>query len=170
MGNAVSKTNSDYINKNWNKLKCSPLGPFLQMLGLAPGSSGSTSNLCKSSEFSSQFNSSMTDHLNMSKKLTGGMDAITSKMNGFRKVIASMEQRAFQDLSNVATKIFTIYVKIGNIFYVLIKNLINIMNIFKKTINLGTSVTVLLIAFINLLEKPVNLAISITKLFARMKK
>lgn len=168
MGSAVSKTNSDYINKNWNKLKCSPIGPFLQMLGLAPGSSNSTSNLCKSSEFSSQFNSSMTDHLNMSKKLTSGMDAITSKINGFRKVIASMEQRAFNDLASVATKIFTIYVKIGNIFYVLIKNLINIMNIFKKTVDFGASVSKLLISFINLLEKPVNFAIHITKLFARM--
>lgn len=168
MGAAVSKTNSDYINQNWNKLKCSPIGPFLQMLGIAPGSSSSTANLCKSSEFSSQFNSSMSDHLNISKKLTSGMGAITSKINGFRKVIASMEQKAFQDLSNVATKIFTIYVKIGNIFYVLIKNLVNIMNIFKKTVGIGASISRLLISFINLLEVPVNFAINITKLFARM--
>ena len=168
MGSAVSKSNSDYINKNWNKLRCSPIGPFLQMIGIAPGSSGSTANLCKSSAFSSQFNSSMTDHLNMSKKLTGGMGAITSKINGFRKVIASMEQRAFEDLSKVASKIFAIYVKIGNIFYVLIKNLINIMNIFKKTVDLGASISKLLIAFMNLLEVPVNFAINITELFARM--
>ena len=164
----MSKSNSDYINKNWNKLRCSPIGPFLQMIGIAPGSSGSTSSSCASSAFSSQFNSSMTDHLNMSKKLTGGMDIINSKINGFRKVIASMEQRAFEDLAQVASKIFTIYVKIGNIFYVLIKNLINIMNIFKKTIKFGASIAKLLISFMNLLETPVNFAIHITKLFARM--
>ena len=167
MGSAISKSNSDYINQNWNKLKCSPIGPFLQMIGVAPGSSGSTSSACASSAFSSQFNSSMTDHLNMSSKLTSGMDVINSKINGFRKVIASMEQRAFQDLANIATKIFTIYVKIGNIFYVLIKNLINIMTIFKKIVHLGASVSKLLISFMNLLEKPVNFAINITKLFAR---
>lgn len=168
MGNAVSKSNKDYVNKNWNQLKCSPIGPFLQMLGIAPGSSGETSNLCKSSEFSSQFNSSMTDHLNMTKELSGGLNIVTSKINDFRKVIASMEQRAFKDLSNVATKIFTIYVKIGNIFYIIMKQILNILNIFKQSVNVAGAIAKLLISFINLLEIPFNLTIGIISMFTRM--
>jgi len=37
MGGIISSTNKKNINENWNQLKCSPIGPFLQMTGLAPG-------------------------------------------------------------------------------------------------------------------------------------
>lgn len=167
MGQAVSKSNKNYINNNWDKLKCSPIGPFLQMLGIAPGNSSKTANLCKSSAFSSQFNSSMGEHTKNTKKLGSGMNIMSETMNKFRKVIAAMEQRAFEDLSKVATLIFKIYVKIGNIFYVLIKNLVNIMNIFKQTVNVAASITKLLIAFMNLLRVPVNGVINFVKMFSR---
>ena len=167
MGAAVSKSNKDYINGNWNQLKCSPIGPFLQMLGLAPGDVSKTNNLCKSSEFSSQFNTSMKEHVNATNKITGSMNQITSTINSFRKVIASMEQRAFKDLSQIATQIFSIYVKIGNIFYLMVKHLMNIMNIFKQTVNLGAAITRMLIEFINLLRVPVNAVIDIISIFTR---
>lgn len=167
MGAIVSKKNTDYVNNNWNELKCSPIGPLLQMIGIAPGNSNDTSQQCKSSEFSSQFNSSMTEHINMTSNLNKGVNAITGTINGIRTAIASMEQRAFQDLSSIATQIFSIYVKIGNIFYIIIKNLINIMNIFKQSINFGASIARLLIAFIDLLEIPVNSLISIITFFTR---
>ena len=48
MGSAVSTTNKNLIDSEWDKLKCSPIGPFLQMLGIAPGDVNETSNLCKS--------------------------------------------------------------------------------------------------------------------------
>ena len=168
MGSAISSSNKSYINDNWNDLKCSPIGPFLQMLGAAPGSAGATSNQCKSSEFSSQFNSSMTEHLNMTQKLSGGLNAITNTVNGVRKVIASIEQKAFDDLSMIATQLFTIYVKIGNIFFIIIKHLINISNIFKQSVNFGAAISKLLIAFIDLLRLPVNALISLISLFTRM--
>lgn len=155
------------IDNEWDKLKCSPIGPFLQMLGIAPGDVNETSNLCKSSAFSSQFNSSMTEHINITNKLNDGMNSMNNTMNNFRKVIASMEQKAFEDLSQIATQIFQIYVKLGNIFYVMIKNLINIMNIFKQTVNLGASISKLLLAFINLIRLPINGLISLTKAFSR---
>jgi hypothetical protein len=167
MGAAISKSNKEYINNNWDQLKCSPIGPFLQMLGIAPGNSTETSNLCKSSAFSSQFNSSMTEHVNMSGKLTSGLNVVSETMNNFRKVIASMEQRAFNDISMIATQIFTIYVKIGNIFYTMVKNLINIMNIFKATVNFGSSIAKLLISFMNLLRYPVNGVINLAQAFMR---
>ena len=167
MGSAISKSNKEYINSNWNKLKCSPIGPFLQMLGVGPGNSGETYSQCKASEFSSQFNSSMTEHLDMTKKLSGGLDSIRGTLNSFRKVIASIEQRAFDDLSMLATQIFTIYVKIGNLFFIIVKHLINIINIFKSTIDFGASISKLLIAFINLLRKPVNGVISLVRMFKR---
>jgi hypothetical protein len=168
MGSAVSKNNKDYVNNNWDQLKCSPLGPFLQMIGIAPGDPNSTLNSCKSAEFSSQFNSSMSEHLNITNKLTGGLDIISSTVNKVRKVIASMEQRAFDDISKVATEIFKIYVKIGNIFYIIVKHLINIMNIFKYTINFGVSIGNLLIALIDLIRVPVNLIYVIIAFFTRI--
>jgi hypothetical protein len=167
MGHTVSKSNKDYVNNNWDELKCSPLGPFLQMIGIAPGDASSTSTQCKSSEFSSQFNSSMTEHINMTNKLTSNMNMISTTINSFRKVIASMEQRAFQDLSNIATQIFNIYVKIGNLMYVIIKNLINIMNIFKQTVNFGSAIAKLLIAFIDLVRVPVNGILDLINFFTR---
>ena len=169
MGQAVSKTNKDYINNNWNKLKCSPIGPFLQMMGLAPGNASDTSNKCKANAFSAQFNSSMFEQVNITNKLTGGLGIVNQTMNKFRGVIASMEQRAFNDLSNLAKQLFTIYVKIGNIFYVLVKHLVNIMNIFKLTVNFGAGIAKLLIAFINLLRSPVNGTIKFVRAFRRRK-
>jgi hypothetical protein len=167
MGSAISKSNKDYINNNWDEIKCSPVGPILQMIGIAPGNANETSSLCKSAEFSSQFNSSMTEHINITSKLSGGLSSISSTVNKYRSVIASMEQRAFEDISSVATQIFTLYVKIGNIFYVLVKNLINIMSIFKATVNLSASISKLLIAFIDLLEIPVNATIGLIEIFTR---
>ena len=156
MGSTVSKSNKDFINKNWDQLKCSPLGPFLQMLGVAPGDANSTSNMCKSAEFSSQFNSSMTEHVNISSQLTGHLNIVQETMNKFRAVVASMEQRAFEDLAAVATQIFTIYVKIGNIMYVMIKN-----------VNFAAAIAKLLIAFMNLLRVPINGVINFVDFFTR---
>lgn len=167
MKQLVFPSTQNLVDKEWDKLKCSPIGPLLQMLGIAPGNVNDTSNLCKSSAFSSQFNSSMTEHINMTGKLTSGMGIINNTLDKFRNIIASMEQRAFEDLSNIATQIFTIYVKIGNIFYVMVKNLINIMNIFKKTIDFGASITKLLIAFINLAGSIINGFIGIINFFRR---
>lgn len=167
MGSAVSKNNKDYINNNWDDIKCSPMAPFLQMIGIAPGNSNETVNTCKASEFSSQFNSSMTEHINMTGKLTSGLNSVSTTMDKFRMVIASMEQRAFDDLSQIATQIFAIYVKIGNLFYILIKNLMNIMNIFKSTVGVAASISNLLIAFIDLLRVPVNSTIDFVQFFTR---
>ncbi len=167
MGALISKNNKDFINDNWDQLKCSPIGPFLQMIGIAPGDPTDTSNKCSSAQFSSQFNASMIDQINVTNKLNSNINFIQSTMNEFRKVIASMEQRAFEDLSLVATQIFNIYVKIGNIMYVIIKNLMNIMNIFKASINMGAAITKLLIAFINLIRVPLNGVIDLISFFKR---
>jgi hypothetical protein len=167
MGSFITKANKDFINENWDELKCSPIGPFLQMLGAAPGNVNETSNLCKSSEFSSQFNSNITEHLNVTNQLTDSLNVMSSTVNKFRSVMASMEQRAFQDVSEIATQIFAIYVKIGNIFYVIVKNLINIMNIFKASVNVGASISKLLIQFIDLLRVPVNSMVGLIEIFTR---
>jgi len=167
MGGAVSKNNKSHVNNNWDKLKCSPIGPFLQMLGIAPGSPSSTSNKCKSAAFSSQFSSSMSGHTKSTNKLSGGLNSMQNMMQSFRKVIANIQQQALKNVSMIATQIFNIYVKIGNLFYVIIKNLINIMAIFKSTVNLGASITKLLIAFMNLLRVPINGVISFVDFFKR---
>ena len=166
MGNAISKTNKDYINKNWNKLKCTPIGPLLQIIKVAPGDLTSTSNECKSSSFSSQFNSSMTDNLNITKKLSGGLNIVHGTLDKFRKIIATIQQQAFKDLSRVATLIFSLYVKIGNIFFVITQQLVNILNIFKSTVNTTAAIAKLLVAFINLIRLPFNFIYGVVEIIS----
>lgn len=163
----VSTSNKNHIQNNWGKLKCSPIGPYLQMLGLAPGDANDTSNACKSSEFSSQFNSSMTEHLNVTNKLTSSLSSVTGQIQGIRKVLASIQQSAFNDLSMIANKIFDLYLKIGKIFVVITKQITNILKIFKASVNTGAAITNLLLQLINLLRYPINGVIGLINLFSR---
>jgi hypothetical protein len=156
MGATVSTSNKDYINENWDKIKCSPIGPYLQMLGIAPGNANDTSIECKSNDFSSQFNSSMTEHLNVSNKLAGGMSIINNQVDSIRKVLANIQQEALKDLSMVATKIFAIYVKIGNLMIIIIRHLSNILNIFKEIIKISGYGSRLLIQLIKIISIPIN--------------
>jgi hypothetical protein len=156
MGGIISKNNKNYVNSNWGDLKCSPIGPLLQAIGIAPGDSTSTANSCQSNAFSSQFNSSMSDQLNATSKLNEGMSSINGTMNKFRTVIANIQQKVFEDLSKIATMIFSIYVKIGNIIMVINKNLVNILSVFKHLINTGAAALILLMTFMNLIRVPIN--------------
>lgn len=162
MGAAISSKNRDYINDNWDKLKCSPLAPFLQMIGVAPGNSDETAAACKSSEFNSMFNSSMMEHANNMNLLNNSFGMISNQLNSFRSVIANMQQEAFKDLSNVASKLFEIYVKIGNIFMVLAKHMKNILNIMKSSVDTGANLMKLVIALINLIRVPINFVLRLT--------
>lgn len=156
MGSAVSKSNTHYINNNWNKLKCSPIGPLLQLLKIAPGNAKETAEECRSNSFSSQFNSSMSDNLKTQNKLSGGLNIVHGTLDKFRKVIATMQQEAFKDLSRVATLIFSIYVKIGNILYVITQQLVNLLNLFKASLDTSAAIAKLLVAFMNLIRIPIN--------------
>jgi len=152
----VSKSNKNFINDNWGKLKCSPIGPFIQMIGLAPGDPTKTSQDCKSSEFNAQFGSSMFSTNKLTSKLGFNINLITDQLQSFRKIISTIQQEAFKDLSQVAGRLVDIYAKIGKLFFILIKHLKNILRIFKESVNLGAGVTKLTIAFINLLRNPIN--------------
>jgi hypothetical protein len=169
MGHAVSANNISYINENWDKIKCSPIAPYLQMMGVAPGNANDTATECKASDFSSQFNSSMTEHLNVSKELAGGMSIITNQMNSVRAVIANIQQEAFNDLSMVASKIFDLYKQIGQLMSLIIKHLTNILKINKDLINIGGYSSRLLIALINLLVYPINGINNLVTMFSRKK-
>lgn len=165
MGGIISSTNKKNINENWNQLKCSPIGPFLQMTGLAPGDVNETSRACQNQSFSSQFNTSMTDQVNATNKLNSGMNSINGTMNKMKAVLANIQQKIFEDLSKIATLIFSIYVKIGNIIMVINKNLKNILNVFKNFVNTAVAVMLLLMSFINLIRVPVNGLIRFVKGF-----
>ena len=166
MGSAISTSNTNYINENWDKIKCSPIAPYLQMLGVAPGNANDTATECKASDFSSQFNSSMTEHLNVSNELAGGMSIITNQMNSVRSVIANIQQQALKDLSMVATKIFGLYKQIGQLMSLIIKHLTNILKIFKEVVKVTAFSIELLMQLINVIADPVNF---IGKLFTRKK-
>ncbi len=162
MGAMISSKNKDYIDENWDKLKCSPLAPFLQMVGVAPGDPDETSASCKSAEFNSMFNSSMSGHANNMNLLNQSFGAISGQLNTFRGVIANLQQEAFKDLSNVASKLFEIYVKIGNIFMVIAKHMKNLLNILKSSVDTGANLMKLVIALINLIRVPINFILRLT--------
>jgi hypothetical protein len=162
MGGIISNQNRDFINNNWDKLKCSPMGPLLQMMGVAPGDVSETANSCRSSEFSSMFNSSMMEHVKNTNLLNKSMGMMSNELSNFRKVIASIQQQAFKDLSVIASKLFEIYVKIGNIFMVIAKHMRNILLIFKYAVDTGANLMKLVISLINLIRKPINFVLRIT--------
>ncbi len=162
MGAVISSSNRDYINNNWDKLKCSPIAPLLQSMGVAPGDPNETANACKSSEFNSMFNSGMAAHVNNTNMLTKNFGMISSEMNTFRAVITNIQQQAFKDLSMVATKLFDIYVKIGNIFMVLIKHLRNILEIMRYSTDTGLNMMSLVIALMNQIRVPINYVLRLT--------
>jgi len=170
MGSAISTSNKDYINENWDKIKCSPIAPYLQMMGVAPGNANDTATECKSSDFSSQFNSSMTEHLNVSNQLAGGMSIITNQITSIRSVLANIQQEAFNDLSMVATKIMNIYKQIGQLMTLIIKHLTNILKINRDLINIGGYSSRLLVALINLISVPINGINDLVTMFSRKKK
>jgi hypothetical protein len=162
MGAMISSSNRDYINDNWDSLKCSPMAPLLQSMGVAPGDPTDTANACKSSEFNSMFNSSMTDQINNTNMLNQSFGMISNELNSVRTVIASIQQQAFKDLSNVASKLFEIYVKIGNIFMVLIKHMRNILEIMRYSVDTGANLMRLVIALINTIRVPINFILRLT--------
>ncbi len=162
MGAMISSSNRDYINDNWDALKCSPMAPLLQSMGVAPGDPTETANACKSSEFNSMFNSSMTDQINNTNMLNQSFGMISNELNSVRTVIASIQQQAFKDLSNVASKLFEIYVKIGNIFMVLIKHMRNILEIMRYSVDTGANLMRLVIALINTIRVPINFILRLT--------
>ena len=165
MGNIITKNNKDYINKNWSQLKCSPIGPFLQSAGLAPGDPKETSNECQSNSFSSQFNSSMTDQFKATDKLNEGMGMLGGTIDKIRGMLANIQQQTFKDLAKVADIIFGIYMKIGNVIMVINKNLINIMFTFVDLVNVGNAVAILLVSMLNLLRPPINGLIRLQNFF-----
>ena len=166
MGSVVSKSNKDYINNNWNKLKCTPIGPLLQLIKAAPGNMKQTSEECSSNSFSSQFNSSMTDTFNIQNKLNSQMGFIHGILEKFKTIIATIEQQAFKDLSRIATLIFSIYIKIGNIMFIITQQLSNILSIFKSAVDTISAIGKLLFAFINLIRIPFNFMYGIVEVIA----
>ncbi len=94
--------------------------------------------------------------------LTKNFGMISSEMNTFRAVITNIQQQAFKDLSMVATKLFDIYVKIGNIFMVLIKHLRNILEIMRYSTDTGLNMMSLVIALMNQIRVPINYVLRLT--------
>jgi hypothetical protein len=163
----VHKNIVNDANTNWNKLKCTPIGPFLQMTGIVPGNANDTANSCKSSEFSAQFNSSMIEHIHATSKLTDGMSIINDTLQNVRGVLYNIREEALKNLKTVFKQIFNIYIKIGNIFYVIVKHLVSILQIFKGTVGVGTAITSLLVDFINLIRYPINGIYDLIEFFTR---
>jgi hypothetical protein len=159
----ITNKNVDYINENWDQLKCSPIAPFLQMVGLAPGNSKDTANSCKSSEFNSMFNSGMLGHTKNLNMMNKSMNLVNGQLNSFRTVIANMQQQAFKDLSMVTSKLFEVYVKIGNIFMVIVQHLVRMLKIMRYSVDTMANLMKVFIALINIIRLPINFVARLMK-------
>ncbi len=164
MGLMVSSENKSFINnqKNWDKIKCTPLGNLLQTMGIAPGDPNSTAVQCKSSEFNQMFNTSMVGQNKNTNMLNNGLGMLTNEINSIKGVIKNIQQQALENLAKISSKLFDIYIKIGRIYFVFIKHLKNILNIFKNSVDVMTNILRLVIALINLIRQPINYVLRMT--------
>lgn len=159
----ITDKNVDYINENWDQLKCSPIAPFLQMVGLAPGDSNETSKSCKSAEFNSMFNSGMLGHTKNMNMMNQSMNLVNGQLNSFRTVVTNMQQQAFKDLSMVTSKLFEVYVKIGNIFMVIVQHLVRMLKIMRYSVDTMANLMKVFIALINIIRLPINFVARLMK-------
>lgn len=152
----INSKNQKIINENWGTLKCSPIGPILQSLGVAPGNMNDTSAQCKSSEFSAMFDSKIKGQMNITNILGNNVKSMSNQMQSMRAVIKNIQQQSFKNLQNVATKLFIIYVKIGNLAMSFLRVFKDVLKVYKYLIHNLIGILRILIAFMNLIRRGLN--------------
>lgn len=156
MGNFISKNVQKKIEDNWDKLKCSEIGSFIQMLGIIPGNAQKTKNICKSSSFNNMFNTYMEKYNNNFNIITTILETINKQMLSMKKIVDTLRQEMFNSLSKISTKIFMLYASIANIFFIMLKHIKNILNIFKYSLNTGMGLFQIIGSLINIIRGPIN--------------
>jgi len=125
------------IKKCWPAIKCTPLGQILHpIFGPSNVSITQNSQSCDSGKFSSMFSSSISEHSDNVSMLTSITESISNGLNDARKKIQSMEKSAFDDLSDIATKIFKAYGRIAQLLVVVYGIISKISTVFKDFLDL----------------------------------
>jgi len=156
MGNIISKKIKKKIDDNWSKLKCSDVGNFLQMAGIAGGDAKTTQSNCKSSSFNSMFSKNMSQYTGKMNMFSTILEGLNKELNSVKTVINSIKKQMYENLQKVATKIFILYAMIGKIFMIFMKHIKNILNILKYSLNMGIGLFSIIGSLINIIRKPIN--------------
>ena len=174
MGNFISKNIQKKIEDNWDKLKCSEVGSIFQMLGLVPGNAQKTQNMCKSSSFNNMFNTYMQKYNSNFNIISTILESLNNQILSMKKVINTLRQEVFNNLSKLSTKIFMLYASVANIFFIILKHIKNILNMFKYSINTGMGMFQIIGSLINIIRGPINKLIRVAsqpkKIAAAIKK
>lgn len=104
------------IRKCWPSIKCTPIGQILHpIFGPSGISSSENSQTCNSGMFSSMLSSGISGTNSNVSLLTEITSSISSDVNNIRTKIQSIQQSAFNDLMDIATKIFQAYGRIAQL-------------------------------------------------------
>jgi len=125
------------IKKCWPSIKCTPIGQILHpIFGPSGISSSQNSQTCNSGMFTAMFNSSISNTNTNVSLLTNITSSISNDINSVRTKIQSMEQNAYNDLTDIATKIFKAYGRIAQLLVTIYGIIAKISKIFKDVLNL----------------------------------
>lgn len=125
------------IKKCWPSIKCTPIGQILHpIFGPSSISSSENSQTCNSGMFSSMFSSSISGTNSNVSLLTEITSSISSDVNSIRTKIQSMEQSAFNDLMDIATKIFQAYGRIAQLLVTIYGIISKVAAVFKDLMQL----------------------------------
>jgi len=125
------------IKACWPSIKCTPLGQILHpIFGPSGISSAQNSQTCNTGMFSSMFSSSISSTNSNVSLLSEITSSISSDVNNMRTKIQSMEQSAFNDLTDIATKIFKAYGRIAQLLVTVYGIVAKVGKVFKDILNL----------------------------------
>ena len=126
------------VKKNWNSIKCTPLGMLLYPI-YGPSSISAASNVetCLQGTFTSMFDSSISSTNNNVSLLTEITSSISNDVNSIRTKIQDMEQSAYDDLNSIAQKIFDAYGRIAQLLVVVYGIVARVAKVFNGLINLA---------------------------------
>ena len=125
------------IKACWPSIKCTPLGQILHpIFGPSGISSTENSQTCNTGMFSSMFSSSISSTNSNVSLLTEITSSISSDVNSIRTKIQSMEQSAYNDLMDIATKIFQAYGRIAQLLVTVYGIVAKVGKVFQDLLNL----------------------------------
>lgn len=152
----VFQSTQDKINENWDNIKCTPIGSILHFIGLAPDESDNTDTQCKANAFSAMFNASMSQYNGVLDSFNENIKTLQDSSNVMKNYMINMQKQAYHNLLVVADKIMALVQLIENLLYLVMKNISNLLNVFKYTIGTATNILNLFSALINQLRGPLN--------------
>ena len=125
------------VKKCWNSIKCTTYGQIMYpIFGPKNGDFREHSRKCESAKYDAMYNSKTTGVENNVSLLTNASVKINNNLNNVRKKIQSMQKYLYNDLKNIARKIFDAYGRIAQLLVVLYGVIYKVSEVFNNLITL----------------------------------